>query len=101
MARAFKWVKTERVAGVRGFVRYDLYIEGSDKIFGRVEKIGPSDYTITVMKKRLDGHHLTYMIVKKPTYIRTFHYLDDAKREVERYLGLRRPVKKKASPFGL
>lgn len=102
MTRSFKWVKTDRVAGVRGYVRYDLYIEGSDKVFGRVERTSPSDtYSITVMKKRQDGHHLTYMVVREPTYVRVFHYLDDAKREVERYLGLRRSTEKKALPFGL
>lgn len=103
MTRKFKWVKISNKYGVKNWVSYELFIEGRSTRVALIERIKPTDRYHAIVRFDKDGYNGMLAGWDKKTGTGwTFAYLDDAKKAVERYYGLKRPAKKKVpSPFGL
>lgn len=104
MDRKFRWVKRANVYGVRNWTEYELFIEGRETRVALIKKLPGSDqkYTALIRFDKTGYNGVPAGLDKKKLTIWAWNYLDDAKRAVERYYGLKRPAKKKVpSPFGL
>lgn len=104
MARKFKWVKVSNKYGIKNWNEYELFIEGRSTRVALIQKIKSTGNYTALVRFDKDGYNGVFAGYNKKTgTIWSFGYLDDAKKAVERYYGLRRPVKGKSSPapFGL
>lgn len=91
MAKNFKWVRIPKKYGVKNWTAYELFVEGKPNRIALIDKLDTASYYTAIVDFDSKGYNGSYYgwNVKKGT-ITTFAYLNDCKRAVEKYYGLKR-----------
>lgn len=101
MSNNFKWVRETDILGSKNRTWYTLYIPGKSVMVAYIDKTpGYRDYYAFIVT---NTYNLSARLHGR------FKYLNDAKKSLEEYFGLKRTVRKKAEygikgklrPFGL